>query len=320
MTRTTGISATGKENVLILAGGCSVAVLPAFGGKISSIKFRDQELLQAPLAPIAQRTRTMSFDASDASGWDECLPSVAACQVQTGSGSAQVPDHGDLWRVSWTVLEHTAHSVTLAGACFSLPLTLKRKLSLAETEKGVRLSLDYRVTNTGTGPVPWSWAAHPLFTAALGDRIVLPGIVHTLRLEGSGGNRLGTTGDEIQWPITELRDGSHIDLSAVEAPDSAIGDKLFAGPMHPDAAWCALERPSAGVRIKVSFDADATPYLGLWICYGGWPERPGPKQVCVALEPATAPVDSLALPGPWNRTLAPAAWSDWSMQVDLEPL
>jgi hypothetical protein len=154
----------------------------------------------------------------------------------------------------------------------------------------------------------------------VGDRIVLPDAVQTLRLEGSGGNRLGTTGDEIQWPIAQLADGSHTDLSAVGAPDSGIGDKLFAGPMHPDAAWCALERPSAGVRIRVSFNADSTPYSGLWICYGGWPEGPGPKQVCVALEPSTAPVDSLAHTGPWSRTLAPGAWSDWSMHVDFETL
>lgn len=295
-------------------------VLPAVGAKIASLNFRSQELLQPPLSPIGPRTHTMPFDAGDASGWDECLPSVAACSVDTQTGPAEIPDHGDLWRVSWTVLDHSPNSVTLAGACFSLPLTLKRKLSLVETARGVQLNLDYRLTNTGTAPVPWSWAAHPLFSVAPGDRIVLPDSVRTLRLEGSGGNRLGAGGDEIQWPIAQLADGFHTDLSSVAAPDSGIGDKLFAGPTNPDRAWCALDRPSAGVRIKVSFSADATPYIGLWICYGGWPERPGPKQVCVALEPATAPVDSLARSGPWSRTLAPAAWSDWSMQVDLETL
>ncbi|UWZ85666.1 aldose epimerase family protein [Occallatibacter riparius] len=317
---TTGISVGSKENVVIQAGGCSIRVLPQFGGKIASIHFRGQELLQAPLAPVASRTHTMPFDAADASGWDECLPSVAACTVKTQAASADVPDHGDLWRVPWTVLDSAPHSVTLSSACFSLPLTLRRRLTIDETKKGARISLDYRLTNTGTAPVPWSWAAHPLFTVAEGDRIILPDSIHTLRLEGSGGNRLGKAGDEIQWPIADLADGFHADLSRAEAPDSGIGDKLFAGPMHPDAAWCVLERPSAGVRIKVTFDANATPYLGLWICYGGWPERPGPKQVCVAPEPATAPVDSLAFTGPWSRTLAPGEWSDWPMHVDLETL
>jgi galactose mutarotase-like enzyme len=220
----------------------------------------------------------------------------------------------------WTILEHTPQSIALSAGCFSLPLTLKRRLALAETGSGVRINLDYRLTNTGTVSVPWFWAAHPLFTVAEGDRILLPDSIHTLRLEGSGGNRLGKTGAEIQWPIADLANGFHADLSRADTPDSGVGDKLFAGPLRSGDGWCALERPSAGVRIRVSFDPDATPYLGLWICYGGWPEGPGPKQVCVALEPATAPVDSLAITGPWTRTLAPGEWFNWTMQVDLEIL
>lgn len=319
-TTTAGISAAAKENVLIQAGPCSVSLLPQVGGKIASLRFHDIELLQQPLSPITPRTRTMPFDASDASGWDECLPSVAACQVKTQSGPADIPDHGDLWRASWTVLDQSPNSITLSGTCFSLPLTLKRKLTLSETQKGAQIRLEYRVTNTGDVPVPWSWAAHPLFSVAAGDRIVLPDTIQTLRLEGSAGGRLGVRGDEILWPVAQLSDGTHTDLSSASAAESGIADKLFAGPMHPDSAWCELERTSVGARVRVTFGADATPYLGLWICYGGWPERPGPKQVCVALEPATAPVDSLAISGPWSRTLGPTESSNWPMQVDLEKL
>jgi galactose mutarotase-like enzyme len=309
-----------EENVLIESGSCSAIVLPHYGGKIASLRFQGHELLQAPLAPIAARTHDLPFEVSDASGWDECLPSVTACTVKTASGPAHVPDHGDLWRVPWTVTGRDAHSLALTSSCFSLPLQLARKISLAETADGVRLSLDYKLTNTGDKSIPWSWAAHPLFTAALGDRIVLPDSVHTLRLEDSGGNRLGSNGDEKQWPIAEQTDGAKTDLSWVAAADSGIADKLFAGPMHSDAGWCALERPSAGLRIKVTFEPNATPYIGLWICYGGWPERPGLKQVCVALEPATAPVDSLAITGPWTQTLAPGESTVWPMHVHLEPL
>src|ERR1039458_7185807 len=90
-----------KENVLIVSGACAVTVLPDLGGKIASIRLHGRELLQAPLAPLALRTQTLPFDASDASGWDECLPSVAACTVETSTGNSQIPDHGDLWRVIW---------------------------------------------------------------------------------------------------------------------------------------------------------------------------------------------------------------------------
>jgi galactose mutarotase-like enzyme len=152
-----------EENVLIRAGSCTITILPQLGGKIASIRVHEHELLQGPLAPYGPRTQTMPFDAGDASGWDECLPSVAACTVETASGPAEVPDHGDLWRVVWTQSadQGEQNSVTLRGECFSLPLTLERTATLTEKDRGWKLSLSYTVTNTGDSPAPWSWAAHP---------------------------------------------------------------------------------------------------------------------------------------------------------------
>ncbi|HMG86978.1 MAG TPA: hypothetical protein VK574_14695 [Terracidiphilus sp.] len=311
-------SIAGIENVLIRAGECAVTVLPQFGGKIASIRIGERELLQMPLAPIAPRTRTMAFDAGDASGWDECLPSVGACTVKTEAGVAAIPDHGDLWRVEWQPMAREAHSVTYRGECFSLPLRLERTVTLTEGATGWTLSLDYSVANLSSERVPWSWAAHPLFAVEEGDRIVLPESITSLRLEGSGGGRLGKGGDSVAWPIAQLVNGHRTNLSVADAPDSGIGDKLFAGPLRGSEEWCALERPSVGVRIRVTFDAEATPYLGLWICYGGWPEKPGPKQVCVAMEPATAPVDSLATTGPWSRVLEPGDCFSWPMEVEIQ--
>jgi galactose mutarotase-like enzyme len=327
------VEASEKENVTMRAGSCSVTIFPRLGGKIASIRIGDRELLQGPLAAYAPRTPTMSFDAGDASGWDECLPSVAACMVETAAGTALVPDHGDLWRVQWKSRDQGSGvrdqppdrrgddgSVTLRGECFSLPLTLERTVGLAETSTGWRVRLEYALSNTGGSAVPWSWAAHPLFAVEAGDRIVLPESIETLRLEGSGGGRLGRNGDTVGWPIAALADGRQNDLSEAHGADSGIGDKLFAGPLRATENWCALERPKAGVRIKVGFDVAATPYLGLWICYGGWPERPGAKQMCVAMEPATAPVDSLAEVGPWSRLLASGESYQWPMTVAIDSI
>lgn len=323
-----GTVAARTENVLIRAGECAVTVLPRFGGKIASIRIRDRELLQEPLASIAPRTHTMGFDQGDASGWDECLPSVAACLAETECGAAEIPDHGDLWRVEWEKLgsgvqrsadiEKNGASVTLIGDCFSLPLQLKRRIEIFETDRGWRLEFDYVLRNTGEHKVPWSWAAHPLFAVQPGDRVVLPASIRSLRVEGSAGGRLGRAGSRIGWPIAKIASGGVADLSVVERADSGIGEKLFAGPLSISENWCDLERPSVGVRIRVTFDPMATPYLGLWICSGGWPERPGPKQLCVAIEPSTAPVDSLAVMGQWSRQLATEESFAWPMKVEIE--
>jgi galactose mutarotase-like enzyme len=244
------------------------------------------------------------------------LPSVAECVIET----AKVPDHGDLWRVSWEPVASDDKSIELEGRCFSLPLTLRRGIKLSKTAAGWQVQMNYELNNTGSYPVPWSWAAHPLFAAEPGDRIQLPESIRSLRVEGSAGKRVGSNGDSINWPIASLPGGGQADLSVAQTEESGIGDKVFAGPLAPSENWCALVRPTAGVRIRLQFDSAATPYLGLWICYGGWPERPGPKQVCVALEPCTAPVDSLAETGPWSRVLSPGQSCSWPLVVDLEPI
>ena len=308
------------ENVVIQAGDCFLTLLPSLGGKFASLRIGSAELLQAPLNPYAPRTQTMGFADGDASGWDECLPSVAPCTLDTQDGIANIPDHGDLWRVPWRVVEKSSDHATLTANCFSLPLELTRSVLLRETPTGWRLSLFYTLANRGTVAVPWSWAAHPLFVAQTGDRIHLPPSIRSLRLEGSGDNVLGVNGDSVAWPIATLADGSSDDLSIAKAPSSGRGDKLFTGMLNTEAGenWCALERPSIGLKLTFRFDPAATPYLGLWLCYGGWPEGNGLHQQCVALEPATAPVDSLAIVGPWSRTLAPGATFSWPFEVDLE--
>ena len=315
------VSVEPKENVVIEAGDCCVMLLPRYGGKIASIRLRGQELLQQPLAPIAERTRTMPFDASDASGWDECFPSVGACEVPTSAGIVQVPDHGDLWRLATEIGERRSGSeVALAWDCFSLPLRLERTIELTEEQPGAwRLTLFYKLTNHGIEPAPWSWAAHPLFAVDPGDCINLPDVISTLRLEGSSGGRLGKTGDIVSWPIAKLADGKgEVDLRLVQAPNVGVGHKLFAGPFAAEVGWCELLRPAARLAIRVTFEPAKTPYLGLWLCYGGWPDKPGPKQMCVAPEPSTAPVDSLGETGRWTRVLAPGESYEWAMIVSMK--
>jgi galactose mutarotase-like enzyme len=310
----------GVENVVIAAGDCSITVLPQLGGKISSIRVGSHMLLHAQLHPYGKLNHTMNFEEGDAGGWDECLPSVAACLLNTQHGTAAIPDHGDLWRVPWQVLEASNDALTMRARAFSLPLEITRSMILKETSTGWQLQLLYSLVNIGDAPSPWSWAAHPLFTCEPGDRIVLPAEVQTLRVEGSRHDRLGRHGESVTWPIARLSDGSDVDLRLAQPSDSAIGDKLFTGSLAElrSAGWCALERASIGLRITTRFDPTLTPYLGLWLCYGGWPEGDGPKQVCVALEPTTAPVDSLAETGAWSRWLVAGETMNWPMEIGIE--
>ena len=126
-------------------------------------------------------------------------------------------------------------------------------------------------------------------------------------------------GDKVAWPIATLADGSKSDLSI--ASRRCLGNRRQA-LRRPAPGDRKLVRPRTAISRRAhQASASMRPPLliwGLWICYGGWPDRPGPKQMCVAMEPCTAPVDSLAETGPWSRELSPGQSVSWPMYVDLE--
>jgi galactose mutarotase-like enzyme len=222
----------------------------------------------------------------------------------------QVPDHGDFWRLEWECAQ-TGNEMRLAARGVSLPLRFERVLTLQESTLG----LAYRVVNVGDAAVEWAWAAHPLLAVERGDRIVLPSSVGKVLVEGSGKQRLGKRGAVHAWPVAELSGGERVDLSVAGGIEDGVGDKLFTA--SPAEGWAALERVKAGARIEVQFDAQRSPWLGLWLCYGGWPEGKANRQQCVALEPCTAPMDSLAqaMAAGLARRLEPGESDEWGMRI-----
>lgn len=299
------------QRVILKTDTLTATVLPALGGKIASLRRNGTELLQQPLRPYAARTLTMGFEESDASGFDECLPSVAACVIDTASGERRIPDHGEFWRLPCRVEAATSNQVKLAAVGSVLPLRLERTVLL----DGDTLRIDYRLENAGAANVPYAWSAHPLFSVDPGDVITLPASVERVTVEGSARSRLGTWGSVHRWPIASLADGSSASLDVAGRPDEEIGDKLYA--RAPAEGWCVLDRKQAGLRVRVDFDPALSPWLGLWLCYGGWPEGQASRQNCVAIEPCTAPIDSLeaALKSGSASWLTPGQSVSWWMTI-----
>jgi len=298
------------ERLTLGSDALRVEVLPELGAKISSLWLPDlqEELLQAPLHPYAARDRTMGFEAGDASGIDECIPTVSGCEI----GSTVFPDHGDFWRIPFRS-RREGEELVLEAEGFSLPLHFEKRLSL----HGSRLTIGYVLRNTGPAPVSFLWSAHPGFAAEEGDTIVLPPSVAEVTVWYSANSRLGAPGRAHSWPHTRDQHGETIDLGLAGGAADGVGDKLFA--TAPPEGWVAIERRRLRRRINVHFDPVQNPYVGLWLAYGGWPDGQTRRQHCVALEPCTAPADSLAtaVERGWDRTLAPGAQWDWKMEIEI---
>ncbi|MBB6146872.1 galactose mutarotase-like enzyme [Silvibacterium bohemicum] len=299
------------ERVLLKTDTLAAVILPAMGGKIASLQKNGIELFQQPLRPYALRTLTIGFEESDASGFDECLPSVAACRIETASGAAEIPDHGEFWRLIHTAESLSPATVRLTAIGSALPIRFERNIHL----DGDTVRIDYSVTNTGEHAIPYVWSAHPLFAVDPGDVLTLPPSVKQVTVEGSARNRLGTNGTVHPWPSTTLTDGAAAALNIAKDASEEIGDKLFAEA--PVEGWCLLERKTANLRIRIDFDPAKLPFLGLWLCYGGWPDGQAEKQNCIAIEPCTALGDSLelAIKNGHSRTLIPGQVDSWGMTI-----
>lgn len=280
-----------------------VAFAPERGGKLLFLlsKRTETQWILPPLRPYAEAHADAGFDGWDGGGFDECLPTVAA--------TATALDHGEVWRKQW-LAENERGALTMSTTACGGNIAVHRRASL----DGPSLVLEYSVKNIGQSAQSLLYSAHPLLRVEEGDRILLPEDVRSVAVEGSGQGRLGRRGTALAWPVTA--DGE--DLSRVGPPDGSQADKLFADARP--SGWCALFRPGLGEGIRISFDSDVLPYVGLWICRAAWPETgSGAKQYTVALEPASAPADSLAdaeREGTAWR-LAPGEERTWTMRVSL---
>lgn len=285
-------------------------VIPELGGKVTSLRHNGLELLQSRLNPYAERSSTIGFEESDASGFDECIPSVSACEI---AGGIRIPDHGEFWRIPCKAEQPADGEILLTATGSILPLRFERRLKL----QGETLRIEYRLENSGAVEVPYLWSAHPLFAVDEGDVISLPNSTSWVCVEASAQGRLGAKGTQLRWPIADLQSGARVDLSSAGNIRDEVGDKLYA--KAPREGWAAVERKNHRLRVVVEFDATLTPYMGLWLCYGGWPEGRGARQQCVALEPCTAPGDSLAeaIKNGWARKLAPGQADAWWTSITV---
>jgi hypothetical protein len=302
---------TGEQTLSLENDLLQVRILPACGGKITSLRssLTGEEFLLPPLHNYRRVSSTATFDESDGGGFDECLPSVASCG--SIAGEAPVPDHGDLWRMNWNVNSHD-ESVVLQADAASRPLSLTRRATVRESS----LVLEYELLNLSDSPTTWLWSAHPLLRVDAGDRIVLPSEIEEVTVAYSAID-LVMRNSSAPWPRAQSSLGAVVDLSRVGERDGKTAHKLFA--RMGKSGWGALYRGKVGQGLVVRFDPRTLPFLGMWICAGAWPSTGVEKQYTVALEPTTSNVDSLAsaVNNGTARILEARKQCRWKLEIQL---
>jgi hypothetical protein len=270
-------------------GDLSVLVMPELGGKVSSIKWRGREILARNARMGYRRLPYGSpYDASDASGFDECMPTIGACPYPGPPlKGVELPDHGELWSQEWDEVE-SDHALSLAISGKKMPFSLTRSIDFVASG---RLRFTYLFRNGGDYPINYLWSAHPLVSIRSGMRIYLPEGVRVL-VSWSRGNRLGEPFSEHPWPITNDSKGQKVDLGLILSPDMRSVEKLYTTKLNE--GWCALLDPGEGLYVAMVFSPEQIPYIGLSINFGGWPEE-NEGYYNLGLEPCNGYPDRLDL-------------------------
>jgi hypothetical protein len=269
-----------------------LTIVPELGGKIVSLIRLESGyecLLQPPDPRRAYWTRSYggNFEDYETSGFDECAPTVARCLYPEEPFLArQLPDHGDVWCLP-SVAEIVGEEIRLTTQMRSLPLRFSKRIQIQEST----VRLDYEATNLSPSPVKFLWSAHPLLRVEPGAEIILPKEVNQVEVEWSKGGRIGESGDKCAWPEGAESSGQKINLSRVVSPNSGTAEKLFSPRLSE--GFCGMFLPRVNEGIAFRFEPRIVPYVGIWICQGGWPSSRVVKDFTVALEPCLGRPDSL---------------------------
>lgn len=291
-----------------------VITVPGMGAKIVSIrhKTRDHEWLLGPAdRPFGPVAYGASFVDQDMSGWDEMYPTIEACPYPADGpfAGAALPDHGEVWTLPWEIVEASREKLVLAVEGRALPYRLTRTMTLPDART---LQLDYQVKNTGEAPLAGLWTAHPQFAVTPATEIRLPDAIdELLAVQPMAG--WVTPGMTLPWPVTEAPDGQAVQLDRVRSAAAKQSRKFYVLP-DKRASWAMLVETEGDHWLRLDWDPQQVPYLGIWVDEGHY--NPAPT---VALEPSTGFYDSLARAWADRQTpvVAPGESATWSLRVSV---
>lgn len=283
-------------------GLLSVTVLRR-GGKLQCIDWGGRELLcQRVGGDYRFASYGDVFETGEFSGFDDMFPTISACQCPSGPwAGTPLPDHGEVWTQAWAC-EAQGDTLLCRTEGLALPYRLEKRVSLLPDT----LVLDYTVENLSGAPMPFIWAAHPLFVLEDGMTVELEGC-RTILNAARDADNLGDPFRLHDWPVC----ASGRDLRRLDGSHHTYRKFYAWNPLPQNRA--VLRYPD-GTRIVMDTPVETVPYLGLWVDeagYGGYGMR------CVAPEPCTAAPDRLDLAEQFERQsiLPPRGQRQWRLTI-----
>ena len=252
------------------------------------------------------------FSKYDVSGFDECFPTVSPCEEDLKEDKKLCfPDHGELWSREWN-FSYGDDIITLSIEGMKTKYLFEKKIRLIEDT----IKITYTLKNLSSRTFPYIWSAHPLLNISEGDKLLLPENMDVVSLYWASDPVIGKHGDLLTLSYL-MRDQNELDFSVVPDKSVNIAMKCFTGRLTE--GYAGLYKKEKDETILFTFDTDKIPYLGIWLCYGGWPVDSERKHYTIGLEPTNGSSDSLAEAVKKNNysELGSFGEHNWTLKITL---
>jgi len=256
----------GLDALKIENDNLSIIIIPELGGKIASVikKNKNFEFYFQHKENIFLKPKLNSnFAEFDASGFDDCFPSVDSCSVELNGKSVQYPDHGEIWSKVMTS-EITGNVLKLSCISEILSYTYEKCITL----EGDTLLLDYKIHNNGSESFPCIWTMHGLLNCEEDMEIFLPpGTESVVNVQLS--ENFGNPGEVYSYPLAAMKDGKMYQLKKIKPKESNKTEKFYVNG-DITSGECGVYYPSKDLNCKIYFNPEQLPFLGIWITEGGF--------------------------------------------------
>lgn len=317
MLKEKSISAESVEKIDLQNEYVQISVLPDFGGKISEIvhkKTGTQFLKDTPeeIDRIHPPQFGDDFVPPYAFGFDECFPNISPGTIIVDGRSIELHDHGELWSQK-CLHSYNESEIHLFYSGVNLQYNLKKVITLDKNSVVIK----YILENREDAAFDYIWSSHPLLDVKKGDEILLSDDINELMINWASTDKFGGFGDSIEWPL-KSKNGQELNYSIVQGMDEMAALKLFTHKINRGIA--GVYKRAEDLSLVFRFDTAKVPYLGLWLCYGGWPENESEPDFTVAIEPARGGFDCLqeAVKGNRAMKIETGDTHTWKLEISIE--
>ncbi|MEM9064061.1 MAG: hypothetical protein AAGB51_01065 [Planctomycetota bacterium] len=306
------------REVLLRGRGLEATVVPELGAKVTELRSRsgrdwlwnNDRLPHRPGAPGSSYEQDF-----DSGGWDELFPNVSPVYAGSDTGAwagLRLTDHGEIWCRPWTV-QHSDLSVCRTF-CESLRPGYRLDRTLSTSSACPTLRAEYEFTNHDRAPMPFVWAAHPIFSLHPGMSLLVDPATPVV-IGSIGGVRPAQGSEFARWSdlaaLHSVFDGGK-PLSET-CLTSEFSAKIFVAVGHGPTIGLADSR--TGERMSIVPLDESVPYVAIWLNLGGWSGDGGPALTNIGIEPTSSAHE---VPGPGVQIAAPGETRRWAFEVRFE--